>query len=69
MDITYQSILLILKRLDDTFGKGISDSVALSGVPKDIASASARAHKKDDRVRKEFEKLAVLTYMNKWGDC
>ena len=62
MDITYQSIALILKRLDDTFGKGVSDAVTLSGVPRDMASATALAHKKDDRVRKEFEKWAVLTY-------
>jgi DNA modification methylase len=62
MDITYQSISLILKRLDDAFGKNVSNAVTLSGVPRDMASASALAHKKDDRVRKEFEKWAVLTY-------
>jgi restriction endonuclease Mrr len=36
----------------------------LNGIPKDIASARALAHKKDDRVRKEFEKWAILTYSN-----
>lgn len=64
MDITYQSISLILRRLEDHFGKKTADAVTLSGVPRDIASAIALAHKKDDRVRKEFEKWAVLTYSN-----
>ena len=64
MDITYQSIAVILKRLEDNFGKGASDAVVLNGVPRDMASASALANKKDDRVRKEFEKWAVLTYSN-----
>jgi hypothetical protein len=36
----------------------------LNGIPKDLASARALAHKKDDRVRKEFEKWAILTYSN-----
>jgi len=62
MDITYQSIALILKRLKDTFGAEISRAVKLAGVPKDMASANALANKKDDRTRKEFEKWAVLTY-------
>jgi site-specific DNA-methyltransferase (adenine-specific) len=62
MDITYQSIALILRRLEDTFGKVISDAVVLDGIPRDMASAQALANKKDDRVRKEFEKWAVLTY-------
>jgi len=29
-----------------------------------MESADALAHKKDDRLRKEFEKWAVLTYTN-----
>ena len=62
MDITYQAISLILKRLEDSFGKPVAEAVVLDGVPKDMASAVALAHKKDDRVRKEFEKWAVLTY-------
>jgi site-specific DNA-methyltransferase (adenine-specific) len=62
MDITYQSIALILRRLEDTFGKATADSVILDGIPKDMASAYALANKKDDRVHKEFEKWAVLTY-------
>jgi DNA modification methylase len=63
-DITYQSISLILKRLEDTYGKTCLDNVVLNGVPKDIASARALANKKDDRLRKEFEKWALLTYSN-----
>jgi site-specific DNA-methyltransferase (adenine-specific) len=62
IDITYQSIALILKRLEDTFGKSVSDSVKLDGIPRDMESAIALANKKDDRVRKEFEKWAILTY-------
>lgn len=34
----------------------------MHGVPKDLESVDALIHKKDDRVRKEFEKWAVLTY-------
>jgi hypothetical protein len=64
MDITYQSIALILKRLEDTFDKATAAAVVLDGVPRDLASAEALAHKKDDRLRKEFEKWAVLTYAN-----
>lgn len=64
IDITYQSIAVILKRLEDRFGKAVSEAVILDGVPKDMASATALAHKKDDRLRKEFEKWAVLTYTN-----
>jgi len=62
IDITYQSISLIIRRLEDTFGKKISDSIILDGIPKDMDSARAPATKKDDRLRKEFEKWAVLTY-------
>lgn len=64
IDITYQSISLILKRLEDSFGKGILDDITLNGIPKDMKSAEALAHKSDDRTRKEFEKWAVLTYSN-----
>lgn len=64
IDITYQSISLILKRLEDSFGKGILEQIQLNGIPKDIESAIALANKQDDRTRKEFEKWAVLTYTN-----
>ncbi len=64
IDITYQSISLILKRLEDAFGKSALEQIKLNGIPKDLASAEALAQKKDDRTRKEFEKWAVLTYSN-----
>ena len=62
IDITYQSISLILRRLEAKYGKRILDDVSLNGIPQDMASAKALAMKKDDRLRKEFEKWAVLTY-------
>lgn len=62
IDITYQSISLILRRLTKSFGNKILDKVILNGVPEDMESAIALANKKDDRIRKEFEKWAVLTY-------
>lgn len=64
IDITYQSISLILKRLEDSFGKGVLEQIKLNGIPKDIESAIALANKADDRTRKEFEKWAILTYTN-----
>ena len=64
IDITYQSISLILRRLESAFGQGVLENVVLNGIPKDMQSAEALAHKKDDRTRKEFEKWAVLTYSN-----
>jgi len=64
IDITYQSISLILKRLEDTFGKKVIDSLELTGTPKDLESARALALKPDDKTRKEFEKWAILTYSN-----
>lgn len=67
IDITYQSISLILKRLRDSYPKAkdwekIEKAMLLDGVPRDMASAVALAHRKDDKTRKEFEKWAVLTY-------
>ena len=64
VDITYQSISLILKRLEDSFGKNSIENIQLNGIPKDMESAVALANKADDRTRKEFEKWAVLTYSN-----
>jgi Restriction endonuclease len=40
------------------------DAINLDGIPRDEASARALALKEDDRLRKEFEKWAVLTYSN-----
>lgn len=65
IDITYQSISLILKRLKDTHldqWAAIDQTLLIDGVPKDKDSAIALANRKDDRTRKEFEKWAVLTY-------
>lgn len=64
IDITYQSISLILKRLEDSERKAITDKIIVNGIPKDLESAKALANKEDDRTRKEFEKWAVLTYSN-----
>jgi len=68
IDITYQAISLILHRLEGKPGNlawpEIEKSIKLNGIPRDIESAQALALKKDDRVRKEFEKWAVLTYTN-----
>lgn len=64
IDITYQSISLILKRLEDSFGSGVLDTIKFHGIPKDMDSAIALANKKDDRTRKEFEKWSILTYSN-----
>jgi len=64
IDITYQSISLILRRLEGEYGKEVLNKINLNGIPQDMASAQALAQKKDDRLRKEFEKWAVLTYTN-----
>ncbi len=65
IDITYQSISLILKRLQDKYPdtwNQIEANIKLDGVPRDIESARALANRRDDKTRKEFEKWAVLTY-------
>ncbi len=67
IDITYQSISLILKRLQDKYKEKwveIEANIKLDGVPRDIASAVALANRKDDKTRKEFEKWSVLAYSN-----
>ena len=66
IDITYQSISLILKRLKDKYEgeawAAIEANLLLDGVPRDYKSAVALANRKDDKTRKEFEKWAVLAY-------
>jgi DNA modification methylase len=65
VDITYQSVGLILKRLQNSYPEDwdkIEADLFLDGVPRDMASAKALAQRKDDKTRKEFEKWAVLTY-------
>jgi DNA modification methylase len=64
IDITYQSISLILRRMEHTYGPDKLNDIITDGIPRDLDSASALAHKKDDRLRKEFEKWAVLTFTN-----
>lgn len=64
MDITYQSISLILKRLEDSFGETVVKAIRVDGIPFDMESATALATREDDRTRKEFEKWAVLTFTN-----
>lgn len=56
----HQSIVVILKRLEDSFGASALESLVLDGIPRDMESALALANKRDDRVRKEFR--ALLTY-------
>ena len=67
IDITYQSISLILKRIEDQYKQHekwvqIEKNILLDGVPRDMDSAIALANRKDDKTRKEFEKWAILTY-------
>jgi len=64
IDITYQSVSLILRRLEGTFGKSVLDDINIDGIPRDMDSATALSRKKDDRLRKEFEKWCTLTYTN-----
>ena len=64
IDITYQSISLILRRVEKAFGSDAVGQVKLNGIPKDVKSAEALANRNDDRTRKEFEKWAILTYSN-----
>jgi len=64
IDITYQSISLILRRLEGHYGTVIHKNIDINGVPQDFESAVLLANKEDDRTRKEFEKWAVLIYSN-----
>ncbi len=68
VDITYQSIALILKRLEDHDASSVAEeNITICGVPKDMASAVALANKVDDKTRKEFEKWMVLAYTKNRG--
>jgi DNA modification methylase len=64
MDIAYQSIAVVLRRFEYQFGKKVLENIVTDGIPRDMKSAEALACKRDDRLRKEFEKWAVLTYTN-----
>jgi DNA modification methylase len=41
IDITYQAVSLILKRLSDRYGKEITKSIKFFGIPRDLKSAKA----------------------------
>lgn len=64
IDITYQAISLIVKRLTVEHGHSVMNHVKVAGMPKDMESAIALANREDDRLRKEFEKWAIQTYSN-----
>lgn len=66
IDITYQAIALILKRLEDSTPPDQRDAlhrqIIVHGIPRDMAAARALALDPRDKTRKEFEKWAILTY-------
>jgi len=62
IDITYNSISLIIKRLTESYGKNILDKIDIVGIPKDIAAARDLSLK--SKTRKEFEIWAIMTYSN-----
>ena len=64
IDITFQSISLVLRRIEKAFGVAVVEAIKADGIPRDMQSAEALAHRRDDRLRKEFEKWAVLMYTN-----
>ena len=64
IDITFHSISLIIRRLTDTFGEKILETIELNGTPRDFESAVSLANNPNDKVRKEFEKWSILTYSN-----
>lgn len=67
IDITYQAIATVLRRFEDKFDPRVLEGIRQDGIPKDMASARALANRSDDRVRKEFEKWAILTYTKNRG--
>ena len=62
IDITYNSISLIIKRLTDSYGKSILNKTDIFGIPKDVAAAKDLALK--SKTRKEFEVWTIMTYSN-----
>jgi Adenine specific DNA methylase Mod len=67
IDITYHSIGLILKRLLTARQVEKLTDVLVDGIPQDVEAARALANREDDKLRKEFEKWAILTYTNNRG--
>jgi len=64
MDITAQAISTIYIRLEEEFPALDQRNISEGGAPRDLKAARLLAHKRDDRLRKEFEKWAILTYCN-----
>ena len=64
VDISYNAVALIKKRLIDTFGNEITSQFVELGEPKDFDSAKELALRKGDN-RKEFEKWSIIKYSNK----
>jgi site-specific DNA-methyltransferase (adenine-specific) len=64
IDITFNSIKIILNRLEREFGENLVKTIPLRGTPQDWESARALSLRPDDPTRKEFEKWAILTYAN-----
>ena len=67
IDVTFQSISVILKRFADTYGEewpAIEANIVFDAIPQDVDSAKKLANKKEDKLRKEFEKWAILTFCN-----
>jgi DNA modification methylase len=64
MDITSQAIATVLNRLEYQFPGIDLSTIYQDGKPRDVESAKRLAHKQDDRLRKEFEKWAILEYCN-----
>jgi SAM-dependent methyltransferase len=61
IDISYNAVSVIKKRLIDTFGNKITTEFLELGEPKDLASATALALRAGDN-RKEFEKWSIAKY-------
>ncbi len=64
MDITSQAIATVLNRLEYQFPGINLKAIYQDGKPRDVESARRLAHKDDDRLRKEFEKWAILEWCN-----
>lgn len=63
IDISYQSISLVLNRLERGFGSDMNQ-VKLNGIPQTMEAVEAFIKCQDKLALHEFEKWAVLTYSN-----
>ena len=66
MDLTYHAISLVLKRLD-IFHHYDQKRIQIIGIPKDMDAVLALIHNPNDKLRKEYEKWAILTFTNHAG--